>query len=64
MLNLQLIGWMHIEVRTNDIRSQEDYREALKRFLQIMNAAEETPEAEELFALIRKMQEYEMENCM
>ncbi|MCL1821545.1 MAG: hypothetical protein FWG22_01850 [Prolixibacteraceae bacterium] len=55
---------MHIEVRTNDIRSQEDYREALKRFLQIMNAAEETPEAEELFALIRKMQEYEMENCM
>lgn len=56
---------MHIEIMTiKDIRTQDDYRKALKRFLQIMNAKEGTPEERELRLLIKKMQAYEMENCM
>lgn len=45
------------------IRTEEDYREALQRFLEIIEAPEGTPEAEELVELIRSLEIYEQENC-
>jgi hypothetical protein len=43
--------------------TEDDYREALKRFLEICDAPENTPEAEELEQLMVSMQVYEQENC-
>jgi len=43
--------------------TEDDYREALKRFLQICDAAENTPEADELEHLMFVMEIYEKENC-
>ncbi len=45
------------------IKTEEDYREALKRFLEIIEAPDGTPEAEELVELIRCLEVYELENC-
>lgn len=43
--------------------TEEDYRQALKRFLEICDAAEDTPEAYELEKLMYAMQAYEEGNC-
>ena len=43
--------------------SEEDYRVALKRFLEICDAEENTPEADELEHLMTIMEIYEQENC-
>ncbi|HNX56422.1 MAG TPA: hypothetical protein PKO30_12605 [Prolixibacteraceae bacterium] len=43
--------------------SEEDYRVALKRFLEICDAEENTPEADELEQLMTIMEIYEQENC-
>jgi hypothetical protein len=43
--------------------TEDDYREALKRFLEICDAPEETAEAEELEHLMTVMEIYERENC-
>jgi len=43
--------------------TEDDYREALKRFLRICDAPEDTPEAEELQLLMQLLQIYEQENC-
>ena len=42
--------------------TQDEYREALKRFLEICDAEEDTPEAEELEHLMILMEIYEQEN--
>lgn len=43
--------------------TEDDYRIALKRFLEICDAQENTPEAEELEHLMTIMEIYEQENC-
>lgn len=43
--------------------TEDDYRQALKRFLEICDAAEDTPEANELERLMYWMQVYEQDNC-
>ncbi len=43
--------------------TEDDYREALKRFLEICDAEEGSPEAEELEHLMTLMEIYEQENC-
>ena len=43
--------------------TEDDYRDALKRFLEIFDAEENTPEANELEKLLYWMQNYEQDNC-
>lgn len=43
--------------------TEDEYREALKRFLEICDADENTPEAEELEQLMTIMEIYERNNC-
>ena len=43
--------------------TEDDYREALKRFLEICDAPEDSPEAEDLEKLMTVMEIYEQENC-
>lgn len=43
--------------------TEDEYREALKRFLEICDKPEGTPEAEELEQLMTVMEIYEQENC-
>ena len=43
--------------------TEDDYREALKRFLEICGAPDNTPEAKELEKLMYSMQIYEQDNC-
>lgn len=43
--------------------TEDEYREALKRFLEICDAPEDSPEAEELEQLMTIMEIYEQENC-
>ena len=45
------------------IFTEDDYREALKRFLEICDVPEEASEADELKQLMNSMEEYEQENC-
>jgi antitoxin component HigA of HigAB toxin-antitoxin module len=46
------------------IRTEEDYREALRRFIEILDSPEGSPEALELIVLMKKLQEYELDNCV
>ena len=43
--------------------TEDDYREAVKRFMEICDASEYTEEADELEKLMYLMQIYEQENC-
>jgi hypothetical protein len=43
--------------------TEDEYREALKRFLEICDTPDYTDEAEELEQLITVMEIYEQENC-
>lgn len=43
--------------------TEDEYREALKRFLEICDAPEDSPEADELEQLMTIMEIYEQENC-
>lgn len=43
--------------------TEDEYRDALKRFLDICDAEDGTPEADELEQLITIMEIYEQENC-
>lgn len=43
--------------------TEDEYREALKRFLEICDAQDCTAEAEELEQLMTVMEIYEQENC-
>jgi len=43
--------------------TEDDYRDALKRFLEICDAEEDTPEANELEKLMYWLQIYEQDNC-
>jgi hypothetical protein len=43
--------------------TEDDYREALKRFMEICDASEDSPEANELEKLMYLLQIYEQDNC-
>lgn len=43
--------------------TEDDYREALKRFIEICDAPEDSSEAFELEKLMVLMEEYEQDNC-
>ncbi len=43
--------------------TEDEYREALKRFLEICDTPDYTSEAEELEQLMTVMEIYEQENC-
>jgi HTH-type transcriptional regulator/antitoxin HigA len=43
--------------------TEDEYRDALKRFLDICDAEDGTPEADELEQLITIMEIYEQEHC-
>lgn len=43
--------------------TEEEYREALRRFLEICDAPDGSPEADELEHLMTVMEIYEQENC-
>jgi hypothetical protein len=45
------------------IFTEDDYREALKRFLEICDAPEDTPESVDLEKLMVMLETYEQENC-
>lgn len=43
--------------------TEDEYRNALKRFLEICDAPDGTPEADELEHLMTVMEIYEQDNC-
>lgn len=45
------------------IFTEDDYREALKRFLVICDAPEDAPESVDLEKLMVMLETYEQENC-
>jgi hypothetical protein len=45
------------------IFTEDEYREALKRFLEICDAPDFTAESDELEQLLTVMEIYEQENC-
>lgn len=49
--------------RLDKIETEDDYRDALKRFLEICEAPKNTDEIKELFLLMDLMEKYERNNC-
>jgi hypothetical protein len=47
----------------NRLITEEDYREALRRFLEIIDVGNEAVNEEELCGLIALLETYEYENC-
>jgi len=45
------------------ISTEDEYRTALKRFLEICDAPEDSPEADDLEKLMYLLEVYERENC-
>jgi hypothetical protein len=45
------------------LETEDDYRKALNRFLELRCIAEGSPHTEELFRLISLLEEYEKQNC-
>lgn len=46
-----------------EIETEEDYHEALKRFLEICQSPKDTDEVKEMYLLMDLMGKYERENC-
>lgn len=46
-----------------DIETEDDYRDALRRFLQICEAPKDETEVKEMFLLMQLMEKYERANC-
>jgi len=49
--------------RLDKIEMEDDYRDALKRFLEICETPKDADEVKELFLLMDLMEKYERENC-
>jgi hypothetical protein len=45
------------------LETEEEYREALIRFIEICHTPEDDPQAGELHKLIHLLEQYEQENC-
>ncbi len=54
---------MHIRSMIDRIETEDDYRDALKRFLEICEAPKDVNEVKELFILMDVMEKYERNNC-
>lgn len=60
---LHKIGWTHIKNMIYEIDTEEDYQEALKRFLEICQAPKDNNEVKEMYLLMDLMGKYERDNC-
>lgn len=59
-----ITGWMPIKpYMLEKLETEDDYREALARFLELSCVPEDSPGANELFRLIKLLEDYEKENC-
>jgi hypothetical protein len=59
----QKIGWMHTRTMIYEIETDDDYRDALKRFLEICKDPKDTTEVKEMYVLMDMMAKYERESC-
>ncbi len=48
----------------DNLKTEDEYREALKRFVEILESEQGSYDACELFELMRKLEVYEQENCV
>jgi hypothetical protein len=48
---------------TEKLETEDDYRNALKRFLELCTVPEDSPYAGELLELIEELEDYEKVNC-
>ena len=46
-----------------EIETEDDYREAMKRFLSICEAPKNEDEVKEMYLLMAQMEKYERDNC-
>lgn len=60
---MPITGLMLINCMLQIIETEEDYREALKRFLEICEAPKDSEEGKELYVLMDLMEKYERNNC-
>ena len=49
--------------KINDIITEDDYREALNRFIELCDSPKSNEEYRELYLLIDLMEKYERANC-
>lgn len=54
---------MHINRMLHKIETEDDYRDALKRFLEICSTQKTDDDLNELLVLMDLMEKYERENC-
>ena len=54
---------MHTKI-IEGIKTEEEYREAMRRFIEILGSPEGSPQAQELIVLMKKLEEYELDNCV
>jgi len=57
---------MHIDLnmkKITEIKTEDDYREALNRFIELCEASKTHEEYRELYVLIDLMEKYERINC-
>lgn len=54
---------MLISKMLGQIETEDEYREALKRFLEICSAPKNSEEEKELYLLMDLMEKYERNNC-
>lgn len=60
---MPIIGSMPISSMLVQIETEEDYREALKRFLEICANPKDSEDERELCLLMDLMEKYERNNC-
>ena len=53
---------MHIRMNY-ELKTEDDYRDALNRFLLICEAPKNDDEVKEMYLLMHLMEKYEKENC-
>lgn len=59
----RIIGWMHTSKMNYEIETEDDYRNAMNRFLEICSAPKNEEEVKEMYLLMDLMGKYERENC-
>jgi hypothetical protein len=62
---LQKTGLMHTDdmYRILEIHTEDDYRDALLRFISLCETQKTDDDLKELLILTRQMEKYERENC-
>jgi hypothetical protein len=49
---------------TDYIKTEEEYREILQRFLELLNSQEDEHDSILLFEMMKLLENYEQDNCM